>query len=97
MRRQRPVVKDGLNSLPMKKQTKTNSSVVLTSPAAVVSPSSAVEKTVVLICSGLRYLDPGFLHYIFDCILNDSALLGQMQTQPLQQFSHQSLGSRHGA
>ncbi len=37
MRRQRPVVKDGLNSLPMKKQTKTNPSVVLTSPAAVVS------------------------------------------------------------
>jgi len=37
MRRQRPIVKGGLNSLPMKKQTKTNPSVVLTSTAAVVS------------------------------------------------------------
>ncbi len=37
MRRQRPVVKDGLNSLSMKKQTKTTPSVVLTSSAAVVS------------------------------------------------------------
>lgn len=35
MRRQRPVVKDGLNSLPMK--NKTAPSIVPTSPAAVVS------------------------------------------------------------
>ncbi len=50
-----------------------------------------------LICRGLRNLDPGFLHYIFDCVLNDSVLLGQVQPQSLQQFSHQPLRSRHGA
>ena len=64
---------------------------------AVANPSSAVRKTAVLISRGLRNLDPCFLHYIFDCILNDPALLGQMQTQSLQQFGHQPLGSCHGA
>ena len=61
------------------------------------NPSSAVRKTVVLICRGLCNLDRGFLHYIFDCMLNDSVLLGQVQPQSLQQFSHQPLRSRHGA
>ena len=62
-----------------------------------INPSSAVRKTVVLICRGLCNLDPGFLHYILDCMLNDSVLLGQVQPQSLQQFSHQPLRSRHGA
>ena len=61
------------------------------------NPSSAVGKAAVLICRSLCNLGPYFLHYIFDCILNDPALIGQMQTQPLQQFSHHALGSRHGA
>ena len=41
-----------------------------------INPSSAVQRTVVLICKGLRILNPRFLHYIFDRILNGAALLG---------------------
>ncbi len=60
-----------------------------------INPSSAVRREAVLIVRGLGNLDPGFLHYIFDCILNDPALLWQKQTQSLQQFSHQPLGACH--
>ena len=61
------------------------------------SPSSAVQRTVVLICRGLRISSPRFLHYIFNCILNGATLFGQMQFQALQQFCHHSLRPRHGA
>jgi len=57
MRRQRPVVGDGLNSLPMKKQT--TPSVVLTSPAAVVSGYTLgldLVKGSVLVVSQLKYI-----------------------------------------
>ena len=59
------------------------------------SPSSAVRREAVLIVRGLGNFDPGFLHYIFDCILNDPALLWQKQTQSLQQYSHQPLRACH--
>ena len=62
-----------------------------------ISPSSAVQRTVWLICKGLRVLSPRFLHYIFHGILNVPALFGQVQAQPLQQFCHHPLGPRHGA
>ena len=41
-----------------------------------LNPSSAVERTVVLICKGLRILNPRFLHYIFNRVFNGTALLG---------------------
>jgi len=48
-----------------------------------LNPSSAVQRTVVLICRCLRSLNPCFLHYIFYRIVNGAALLGQVQAQSL--------------
>jgi len=61
------------------------------------SLSSAVRKTVVRICRGLRISSPRFLHYIFTCVLNGATLLGQVQVQSLQEFSQHPLRSRHCA
>ena len=40
------------------------------------SPSSAVPKAASLIWKDLRFLSPGFLHYIFHCIFDHPALFG---------------------
>ncbi|MGB7748260.1 MAG: hypothetical protein WBN75_13340 [Verrucomicrobiia bacterium] len=48
-----------------------------------VNPSSAVRQKAVLIFSGLAKSSPGFLHYIFDRILNNPALFGKGQAQSL--------------